>query len=234
MDSRSFYDNYVDRQLRVGVNARHRSILSFLKRWGMRPGDRVLEIGSGIGTLTQLIAAELGGRGRLVGLDLSPKSIEAARERLSAWDNVELRVADVFDVALSGPFDVVVLPDVIEHIPLERHSELFGRVAEWVDPAGFVLLHYPDPLWLEWCRDHRPDLLQHIDQPVHADALTAAAHPHGLHLRHLEAYSIWVVEGDYQVALLRPHDEDASFTIIEPRPPTIFRRAREKLRSWMR
>lgn len=234
MDSESFYDSYVDRQLRVGVNERHRSILGFLKRWGMRQGDRVLEIGSGVGTLTGLIAAELDGRGRLVGMDLSPRSIEAARERLSRWDNVELVVGDALDVELDGPFDVIVLPDVIEHIPQELHHALFGRVADWVTPEGFVLVHYPDPLWLTWCQEHRPELLQHIDQPIHADALTAAVHPHGLLLRHMETYSIWVEEGDYQVAILRRRRPDATFTVIEPDPPTLLQRAGGKLRRVVR
>jgi 2-polyprenyl-3-methyl-5-hydroxy-6-metoxy-1,4-benzoquinol methylase len=76
------------------------------------------------------------------GFDLSPKTIEAARERLAPFGNARVVAADVLEAdAGSEPYDVVVLPDVIEHIPLEMHDALFGRIASWVKPEGFVLFH---------------------------------------------------------------------------------------------
>lgn len=228
MDPRDFYDDFVDRQVATGVNARHRSILRWLRRFGLAEGDRVLEIGCGVGTVTELVADALGPGGHLLGVDLSPRSIAAARERLDGREGVELRAGDVLEMDLDGPFDVVVLPDVIEHIPLDLHPRLFRRVAEWVDAEGFVLLHYPNPRYLTWCRQHRPELLQVIDQPVHADGLTAAAYGAGLHLVYLETYAIWVEEGDYEVAVLRRDREEPTFTdIVEE--PSLLDRLRSRL-----
>ena len=215
MDSRAFYDKYVDRQLRVGVNERHEGILASLRRFGMKCGQHVLEIGSGVGTLTGLIAEELGPEGSLVGVDLSPKSIEVAGEKLASFANTSMLVGDILEMDFQESFDVIVLPDVIEHIPLESHSDLFRKVSGWLDPGGFVLLHYPNPHYLAWCREHRPELLQLIDQPIHADVLTANIYPHGLYLDYLETYSVWIEEGDYVVAVLRRYSEKAVFTDIE-------------------
>jgi trans-aconitate 2-methyltransferase len=216
MDSEAFYDEYVGRQLSVGVNERHHAILAWLQRFGMRPGQRVLEIGCGVGTLTGLIGRELGADGSLIGVDLSSKSIEAARARLGGLRNTEFLAGDILELEIEGTFDVVVLPDVIEHIPLELHRRLFERVAEWTAADGFVLLHYPNPYYLAWCHEHRPELLQHVDQPIYADELAAHVHASGLTLAFLETYSIWVREGDYVAAVLRHADAGATFTDVEP------------------
>jgi trans-aconitate methyltransferase len=221
----AFYDRFVGRQTRVGINRRHEAILAWLLRFGMRPGDRVLEVGCGAGTLTQLLAEALP-EGSVFGFDLSPKSIEAARERLASFGNVEVVAGDVLEAdAGEEPYDVVVLPDVIEHIPIEMHDALFGRIASWVKPEGFVLVHYPNPHHLEWFHEHHPERLQIVDQPIHADLLTANAYRHGLHLDYFERYAIWVREGDYVAAVFRPASGVGEFTRLPPPRRSPARRA---------
>lgn len=229
MDSEEFYDKYVAQQTAVGVNDRHRAILRWLQRFGMQPGDAVLEIGCGIGTVSGLIGAALGPEGSLVAVDLSTKNIATARSRLARLQNAEFRAGDVLTVDLSGLFDVVVLPDVIEHIPLEHHRQLFSRVASWLAPGGFALLHYPNPWYLQWCHANKPEVLQLVDQPIHADTLTANLYPNGLYLDYLETYSIWISEGDYQVAVVRREAAQPSFTHV-PEPRSIARRIKGAIR----
>ena len=230
MDSRAFYDDYVDRQLAVGVNSRHRCILEWLGRFGMVAGQDVLEIGSGVGTLTGLLAQAIGPDGSVVGVDLSEKSIEAARDRLASFSNLDLRAADVLELDLESRFDVVVLPDVLEHIPLELHAGLFQRIAGWVRPDGFVLLHYPNPLFLEWVHEPRPEQLQEIDQPIYADALMTRAYAEGLYVDYLETYSIWIEQGDYVVAVLRPVPASPTFTEVTGPPSSIAGRLQHAMR----
>ena len=225
-EAQEYYDDFVDHQVSVGVNERHHSILRHLKRSGLKPHHRVLEIGCGVGTLTELLVKYVGPEGSVLATDLSPRSIDVARNSLSRFAAVALMAGDILDLEVPGKFDVVVLPDVIEHIPLEHHPRLFARLASWLRPGGFVLLHYPNPNFLEWCREHKPDELQVIDQPIHTDVLTANAYPHGLYLDFLETYSIWVQEGDYQVAVMRRRADSTHFTEIPWRPPL-----RQKLRE---
>lgn len=234
MDSAAFYDDYVDRQMAVGVNQRHREITRWLGEAGLRPTDRILEIGCGIGTLTGLLAEQVAAGGEVVAVDLSPRSIDVARRRLSGCPHVTLRAGDALELELPGKFGVVVLPDVIEHIPLELHPALFHRVREWLEPNGFALLHYPNPHYLQWCREHRPEVLQLVDQPIHADRLLADACPAGLYLDFLKTYSIWIHEGDYVVAVLRPLAQAATFTVIPEKPPSLAQRALRRAASRLR
>jgi cyclopropane fatty-acyl-phospholipid synthase-like methyltransferase len=233
MDSRTFYDEFVGRQTAVGVNERHRAIVAWLRRFGLRPTHSVLEIGCGVGTVTQLLAAEVRHGGSVLGVDLSPKSIEAARERLAAFPHARVETGDAIEMDVGGPFDVVVLPDVIEHIPLELHSRLFARVASWLVPDGFALLHYPNPHHLDWYHKHDPQALQFIDQPIHANVLLSNAYPHGLYLDFLQTYSIWIREGDYVVAVLRPVRPEPTFTPLPSRPLSLFRRFWRRARKWL-
>jgi SAM-dependent methyltransferase len=227
----AFYDDYVDRQTKVGVNQRHQAIVGWLRRFGLRPDGRVLELGCGVGTVTQLLAEALP-EGSILGIDLSPRSIATAQARLASYGNVELRAADVVAADVDGDYDVVVLPDVIEHIPLELHDALFGRIASWVKSDGFVLLHYPNPHHLEWCHANHPERLQIIDQPVHANVLLANAYRHGLYLAYYERYSIWLREGDYIVAVLRPSTGVGEFTRLpQPGPSLAVRAARRAKRA---
>jgi trans-aconitate 2-methyltransferase len=220
----NYYDDYVERQLKVGINARHRAIIQTMREAGWQEGHRVLEIGAGIGTLTELIAEGLGTHGSLVGLDLSPRSIEVAKHRLERFSRVRMLAADVLDASLDGVFDIVVLPDVIEHIPLELHGRLFERIARWLADDGVVILNYPNPYYLAWCHEHKPHELQLIDQPVYTDVLVPHIYACGLYIDQLETYSLWIREGDYVRMTLRPRHAARSFTEIPEAPPSLSSR----------
>jgi trans-aconitate 2-methyltransferase len=233
-DVSDFYDNFVDCQTAAGVNERHHAVLRRLRRAGLRPDHRILEIGCGIGTLTELLAGALAPPGAVVALDLSPKSIEVAEQRLAGLENVRLIAADVLDVKIEGRFDVVVLPDVIEHIPLGHHRALFARVSSWLGPEGFVLLNYPNPHYLAWCHEHQPEVLQVIDQPVHADLLLGNVYSNGLYLDSLETYSIWIQEGDYVSAVLRPNAAARTFTPLADPRRSLSQRVAGRVRRLLR
>jgi SAM-dependent methyltransferase len=228
--ARDFYDAYVDRQAGAGVNERHRAVLRWLLAAGLRNDHRVLEVGCGIGTQTQLVA-EFVREGRILAVDLSPRSIAVARERLARFRQVELAAGDFLEMKIEGRFDVVLLPDVLEHVPPERHSELFLRLARNVEVNGFVLIHVPDPCYQEYLQRTAPDLLQEpVDLPVHTDALCASAYPAGFYIHFLSTYEVWCPEGDYQVVVLRTRAARSSYTL---RPAPRWARWRARLRSML-
>ena len=68
------------------------------------PGDRVLDIGRGFGDTSQQLAALVGASGCVVGVDIAPRFIEAARAEAALAHVTNVRFA-VHDVQAAG-FDV--------------------------------------------------------------------------------------------------------------------------------
>ena len=72
------------------------------------PGQRVLDIGCGLGDTTQQIAALVGDEGEAVGVDAAANFIETARNETAGAgiENARFEVADVQLDDLGGPYDM--------------------------------------------------------------------------------------------------------------------------------
>lgn len=117
-----------------------------LQAVAVKPGDRVLEIGTGTGYLTACLA-HLGAR--VVSLEIDPGLAAEARKRLSdlGFGEVDLRVADgLASPVEGGPFDVVVvtgsLPSEDDLGELRQRLAIGGRLFAVVGdvPAMAALL----------------------------------------------------------------------------------------------
>ena len=101
------------------------------------------------------------------------------------------------------PYDFIVLPDVLEHIPIEKHPVLFKSLSASLNDDGSIVIHLPNPYYLAYLREHDPESLQIIDQPLYTNLLTDNIYGNGLFIHCLNSYSIWTIESDYQVIVLR-------------------------------
>lgn len=120
---------------------------------GIRP--RVLDIGCGTGFLLERLA-ERGFAG--VGIDLSPESVEHARRRLAeigAADRLTAVVGSAYEPP-AGPFDLIALTDVLEHLedPRACLAALRARLA----PDGLLVISTPNrrslPGARRWLAEH--------------------------------------------------------------------------------
>jgi phosphatidylethanolamine/phosphatidyl-N-methylethanolamine N-methyltransferase len=87
-----------------------------IQRMGVRPGDRVLEVGVGTGINAALYPRECS----VVGIDLSGSMLEKARERVlrKGLTNVRLLEMDAADIRFAdGSFDIVYAPYLISVVP---------------------------------------------------------------------------------------------------------------------
>ncbi|WP_320066133.1 class I SAM-dependent methyltransferase [Micromonospora sp. RTGN7] len=90
---------------RGGAAVTHR----LLELTGLRPGERVLDVGSGCGEPALTAARVVGPSGRLLGVDVSPAMVDIARRRAADLPQAGFEVGDLADLALPAhSFDVVL------------------------------------------------------------------------------------------------------------------------------
>ncbi len=191
-----YYDNFSKNQLETGINIRHYSILTKLKQAGLKKNHSVLEIGCGIGTLTGLVGHYLS-QGKLHALDISPESIQIAQKRCSSLKHITFGVSDMSDFESTEKFDFIIFPDVLEHIPVEQHANIFARVSKTLKPEGKIAVHIPDPLQLELIRTTQPKSLQIIDQSLFLSDFAKSTSQCNLVLDHYERYCLYSENPDY-------------------------------------
>lgn len=84
---------------------------------GVRMGDRVLDVACGTGAVTRLLADHVGPRGRVVGLDLNPGMLAAART-VAVRPNLEWMEGSAQAMPLpDSAFDVVVCQQGLQFFP---------------------------------------------------------------------------------------------------------------------
>lgn len=208
----AYYNQFKEHQKTLGINIRHRTIFKNLKRAGLKEDMNVLEIGCGIGTVSHLILKFLK-KGRFVGVDISPESIASARQFNAAFKNAEFMVSDMSDFKHPLCFDAVVLPDVLEHIPVEQHKALFTVLKAHTRPGSLVLINIPEPRCLNWLRSKHPEKLQIIDQSLSLQDLLNNCYPADFELCSVEPYALQYIQNDYLSILLKRNQQLQNYTL---------------------
>jgi ubiquinone/menaquinone biosynthesis C-methylase UbiE len=125
---------------------------------GIGPGQRVLDIGSGVGDVAILTAKIVGPSGEVVGIERDPRSISRARARVAelGLNNVTFTHSDVSQLPSNKPFDAAVGRYILFFLPdpvaiLHSVSELVrpGGVIAFQEPSweNFLSMCAPLPLW---------------------------------------------------------------------------------------
>lgn len=209
MDSATFYNNFIDYQVKSGINDRIYSLYQKLCHHGFSSTTSVLEIGCGIGTLTYLLQKKIT-QGKIEAVDISPKSVAFAQQHIKTA-NVSFTAADILQYKPQvKQFDRILLFDVLEHIPLSQHQQVFQRISEWMHSDSLLLINIPNPAAILHEQKHNPAALQETDQPVYIGPLAAAMEAAAVDILSVEMYDVWQKE-EYQFIVARKRkDYDAA------------------------
>src|SRR5690606_15664952 len=74
----------------------------------VQPGDRVLEVGTGSGYTTAVLAALVGDSGRVTSMDVNPDLTARARARIDAATTVLVCGDGTYGHAAGAPFDRII------------------------------------------------------------------------------------------------------------------------------
>jgi trans-aconitate 2-methyltransferase len=227
IEIKKWYNDYAKKQVHTGTNLRHFTLCNLLISNGLKKHHSVLEIGCGIGTLTKLMHNYLR-RGEILATDISDESIEIAKSRISGPGKIDFMVTDMQEFSYPKAFDFIVLPDVLEHIPVEQHKGLFKTLSRHMHDDSILIINIPHPKALDYMRVHMPDKLQVIDQSLSADNLLNDIYPVDLELVSYTSYSLYNREADYVFMKFRKN-RNISLTPIS-KPAIISRKFMERIK----
>src|SRR5919197_517936 len=121
--------------------AQERKLELVCRKLALRPGQRLLDVGCGWGSLVLHAAGRHGVRA--VGVTLSEPQAAFARERIreaGLADRCEIRVADYREVD-DGPYDKVASVGMYEHVGRARLPTYAAHLRGLLTPGGLVLNH---------------------------------------------------------------------------------------------
>lgn len=125
----------------------------------LRPGETVLDLGSGGGIDCFLASREVGADGRVIGVDMTPAMVERARAnaRRGGYANVEFRLGEIEHLPVpDGSVDAILSNCVVNLSP--EKAQVFREAYRALRPGGRMLLSD-----LVWTRDLPPETRHNVD-----------------------------------------------------------------------
>jgi ubiquinone/menaquinone biosynthesis C-methylase UbiE len=108
----------------------------------IQPGEQVLDVGCGTGTLAIEVARRVGATGRVVGIDPGTEQIARARTKAARRHvPVEFQVGVIEQLAFPDQtFDVVLSTLMMHHLPASLKRQGLAEIARVLKPGGRMVI----------------------------------------------------------------------------------------------
>lgn len=125
----------------------------------LRPGETVVDLGSGAGMDAFLAARQVGPKGRVIGVDMTPAMLAKARENALkvGLDNVEFREGRIEELPLEDESVDVILSNCVINLSPEK-ERVYREAYRVLRPGGRVMV---SDIVLE--RPLPAEVVEHID-----------------------------------------------------------------------
>jgi len=113
---------------------------------GIGSGQRVLDLGSGVGDVSMLLARIVGPSGEVVGIERDAYSIARANARVAEAGlvNISFTQADVNQIVADQPFDATVGRFILMFLP--DPASVLRSLSQLVRPGGIIA--FQEPTWV--------------------------------------------------------------------------------------
>ena len=139
---RAAYDGPLD----IGqgqTNSQPRTVAAMLRLLDVRPAHRVLDVGSGSGWTTALLAHLVGPTGSVLGVELEPELVDFGAGNLSCtsrpWARIRLATPDVLGDPDGAPYDRILVSAEPGELPQELVDQLADDGVLVIPVAGTML-----------------------------------------------------------------------------------------------
>lgn len=236
----NFYDEFSQRYIRdyVQGNLRVDRQIQFFSEAIPRDTRRILVIGCGSGESALHLVTQVAPAAEVLAVDLSSESVQMAC-KLFPHPQIQYRQVDVIKEELSGQWDVIAMPDVLEHIPVDAREAMYARFNTLLSDQGRVLITCPAPSSRR-SRRRQAGELQIIDEDVTVENLLAFAQAVAGRLSFFRLQSIWHPNDYFHAMLEREPDVEGGLTVQTAIPikgcvslspmQKVFKRLSHKLR----
>lgn len=128
---------HLDAPLSIGfgvTNSQPTTVVNMLELLDVRPGQAVLDVGSGSGWTTALLAELVGPDGRVVGVERIPELVARASDAVADWPwaSVVAAVPGVFGLPDAAPFDRILVSAMADALP--------GGLVDQLAPGGVLVV----------------------------------------------------------------------------------------------
>ncbi len=138
-------ESYEDYPLPIGHGqtiSQPTTVAFMLELLGAKEGENVLDVGSGSGWTTALLASIVGEKGTVVGVELVPELVEQGKKNLTKYSFNHAKITQAgktYGFPKGGPYDRILVSASAEELP--------GALIEQLDIDGVMVIPIKDSIW---------------------------------------------------------------------------------------
>lgn len=206
----TFYDNFNLNRKGTYRNLRHLKLINLLFSEGLKKDSSILEIGCGSGPISEVLAKYVK-KGRFTGMDISEESIKMLNFKFADSPNVNFISSDLNDFSVNEKFDFILLADVLEHIPVDIHEDVFEKLNHFSTSKTKIIINIPSFELINWMKVNKPKELQIIDQALLSSHVISLANKNGFSLKRALKHKLFHETEDYELFVFEKDNNALQF-----------------------